>query len=81
MKTLIPFLSTFVLIIGAASLDARHWNSDILIPALAVAALFAIAFADGPRPARRALSADLARCRCPVVSFKAPRTPPLKLAA
>jgi hypothetical protein len=61
MKTLLSLLSTFALIIGAASLDARHWNSDILVPALAVAALFAIALADGPRPVRRDLSANPAR--------------------
>jgi hypothetical protein len=79
MKTLISLLSTFALIIGAASLDARHWNSDILVPALAVAALFAIAFADGPRPARRPYAADLTGCR--VVGFKSSHPASLKLAA
>ena len=52
MKTLLSFLSTFALISGIASLDAQHWDSGILFPALVVAMLAAFALADGPRPAR-----------------------------
>ena len=81
MKTLISLLSTFALILGAASLDLHHLNTDILIPALGVAALFAIALADNPQSNRRALARDLARFRCPVIGFRSQHSLPLKLAA
>jgi hypothetical protein len=71
MKTLLSFLTTFALISGIASLDAHHWDANILFPALAVATLAAFALADGPRPARRALSAR----------FGASHSPSLKPAA
>jgi hypothetical protein len=70
MKTLLSLLSTLALITGIASLDTHQWNADVLFPALAVAALFALALADGPRPAR-----------FPVPGFELPRFPPLKLLA
>lgn len=81
MKTLLPLLSIFTLITGLASLDAHRWNAGILFPALAVAALFAIAFADGPRPARRTYSMGLARVPHPDAGFGPPRHQPVKLAA
>jgi hypothetical protein len=48
MKNLLPLLSIPVLITAALSLDSQPLDAGALFPALAVAALFAVALNDRP---------------------------------
>jgi hypothetical protein len=81
MKTILSLVTTFTLIIGAASLDASRLDAGVLFSALAVAALFAFALNDVPRPAYRVLSARITRFPAPARCSVPRRSRPMNLAA
>jgi hypothetical protein len=81
MKTLVALFSILALLTATESLDASQWDAGALFSAVAVAALFAFALNDSPRPERPLLLGRVERYPGSSRCSGARRTPSMDLAA